>query len=217
MYGINDNGNSVCLLIENFFPYFYVKKPEKFNINDLEGLKIFLSKKLENKDKSKRLINKIELVKKINMYKYYNKKEDYLKITLYKPKNVSYLRELFENGIKYKGILFDNLSFESKIKFPLRFMIDKKIVGMSWIRVKHNKYKMIKDLNKISHCQIEAWCDVEDVEPLSTQGEYSKIAPLRILSIDIECAAEGNRFPQPDRNPIIQISNICIEFGKNND
>jgi DNA polymerase delta subunit 1 len=35
------------------------------------------------------------------------------------------------------------------------------------------------------------------------EGEYSKIAPLRILSFDIECAAEAGKFPQPNADPVI--------------
>ncbi len=217
LFGINNNGNSVCLLIENFFPYFYVKKPEQFTSNDIEGFKNNLSKILENSGQQNNLVKEIEIVEKTNVFMYTDKIESYLKIVLYQPKNVATLRDYFEKNLTYQGIPFERTTYESKINFPLRFMIDRNVVGMSWIRVKHNKYKIINNNDKISHCQIEAWCDVNDVEPLSTQGEYSKIAPLRILSIDIECAAEGNRFPQPDRNPIIQISNICIEFGKNND
>ena len=94
-------------------------------------------------------------------------------------------------------------------------MIDKNIVGMSWLKIPSKKYNIRQ--NKISHCQIECWCNVDDIEPLSTSGDYSKIAPLRILSIDIECSSEGGRFPVPEKDPVIQISNICIEFGKNNE
>ena len=90
-------------------------------------------------------------------------------------------------------------------------MVDRDIVGMSWVKIKHGKYKISN--NKISNCQIEAWCSVEDVIPLSTHGEYSKLAPLRILSIDIECSSEGGHFPVPEKDKVIQISNICVEFG----
>ena len=46
------------------------------------------------------------------------------------------------------------------------------------------------------------------------EGKYSKIAPIRILSFDIECAAKQGRFPNSDIDPVIQIANYCIEFGK---
>ena len=46
------------------------------------------------------------------------------------------------------------------------------------------------------------------------EGEYSKIAPLRILSFDIECAAEAGKFPQPNADPVIQIANIVKIQGQ---
>ena len=216
-FGITEEGHSVCLLIQNFYPYFYVKKPSNFKDSHIDELIYILSETLKKNSQQPYYIKSIEIVKKTNLFLYNPNEEDYLKITLYQPKNVSFLRDQFERGlIRLENVdSFDTTTFESKINFNLRFMLDKGIVGMSWIKVDKNLYRMEdNDKKKISTCQIEAWCDVKDVKPLSHLGEYSKIAPLRILSIDIECAAKGNRFPTPEEDPIIQISNICIEFGK---
>jgi DNA polymerase delta subunit 1 len=121
------------------------------------------------------------------------------------------LRDIFEKRYQIEHLMFEPVTFESKINFPLRFMVDRNIVGMSWVKVEHGKYHLSK--SPISNCQIEAWCSMEDVIPLSTHGEYSKLAPLRILSIDIECSSEGGHFPIPEKDHVIQISNICVEFG----
>jgi DNA polymerase delta subunit 1 len=55
-------------------------------------------------------------------------------------------------------------TFESDLPYPLRFMIDCKIVGMSWIRLNPGKYTIRKFdgelANKVSRCQIEI--DVEN-------------------------------------------------------
>ena len=42
----------------------------------------------------------------------------------------------------------------------------------------------------------------------------SKIAPIRILSFDIECKAERGRFPIPQEDPVIQIANIVKIHGE---
>ena len=211
LYGINENKNSVCLIIENFHPYFYVKKPKDYISSDKQKLMDHLAKLIENNKKQQYYVKDIEIVDKINIYNYNSDKEQYLKIILYDPKNVSFLRDFFERGYSIGNLRFEPQTFESKINFPLRFMVDRDIVGMSWVKIEHGKYKM-SDC-PISNCQIEAWCSVEDVIPLSTHGEYSKLAPLRILSIDIECSSEGGHFPVPEKDHVIQISNICIEFG----
>ena len=45
------------------------------------------------------------------------------------------------------------------------------------------------------------------------QGEWSRIAPVRILSFDIECAGRKGVFPEPDKDPVIQIANMVINQG----
>ena len=46
------------------------------------------------------------------------------------------------------------------------------------------------------------------------EGEWSKVAPLRILSFDIECAGRKGIFPEPEKDPVIQIANMVIRQGE---
>lgn len=39
LYGVNDNGNSVCAFVHGFEPYFLVEKPSFWNIDHTEALK----------------------------------------------------------------------------------------------------------------------------------------------------------------------------------
>ncbi len=45
------------------------------------------------------------------------------------------------------------------------------------------------------------------------EGDWSKVAPFRILSFDIECAGRKGIFPEPDKDPVIQIANMVIVQG----
>ena len=45
-------------------------------------------------------------------------------------------------------------------------------------------------------------------------GEWDKIAPLRILSFDIECAGRKGIFPEPEKDPVIQIANMVVRQGE---
>ncbi len=90
-------------------------------------------------------------------------------------------------------------------------MIDYNISGMSWIKIKKNNYKYYPK-NKLSNCQIEIWTDINNLIIIPLK-EKNKIAPLRILSIDIECSSENSKFPIPQKDPIIVISNILFEFN----
>ena len=40
------------------------------------------------------------------------------------------------------------------------------------------------------------------------------MAPLRILSFDIECAGRKGIFPEPDKDPVIQIASVVKVQGK---
>ena len=46
-------------------------------------------------------------------------------------------------------------------------------------------------------------------------GQWSRIAPLRILSFDIECAGRKGIFPEAQIDPVIQIANMVTRQGEN--
>lgn len=46
------------------------------------------------------------------------------------------------------------------------------------------------------------------------EGEWQKIAPLRILSFDIECQGRKGVFPEATRDPVIQIANMVVIQGE---
>ena len=48
-----------------------------------------------------------------------------------------------------------------------------------------------------------------------THTHIQAIAPLRILSFDIECEAKKKgAFPEADRDPVIQIANVGVLQGE---
>lgn len=49
---------------------------------------------------------------------------------------------------------------------------------------------------------------------LCNPGEWFRIAPLRILSIDIECAGRKGHFPEPQQDPVIQIASMVTVLGE---
>ena len=45
------------------------------------------------------------------------------------------------------------------------------------------------------------------------EGAWQKIAPLRVLSFDIECAGRKGIFPEAQVDPVIQIANMVTRQG----
>ena len=92
--------------------------------------------------------------------------------------------------------------------FALRFMIDTGMRGMSWVQINSENFNIRPQSTQTSTCQIEVDVSYKDLIQLSTEGEWSKLVPLRTLSFDIECSSKQG-FPQAERCPIIQIANVC--------
>jgi DNA polymerase delta subunit 1 len=49
--------------------------------------------------------------------------------------------------------------------------------------------------------------------PHQAEGKWNKIAPLRVLSLDIECQGRKGHFPEAEKDPVIQIANALTVYG----
>lgn len=85
---------------------------------------------------------------------------------------------------------------------------------MSWVEVPHAKYHVIPQRDRHSNCQIEAYVHYRDLIAHPNDGEWAKMAPLRILSFDIECAGRKGVFPEANQDPVIQIANVVTKYGE---
>lgn len=62
--------------------------------------------------------------------------------------------------------------------------------------------------------QIEVDITYNDLVARKSEGEWNKIAPLRILSFDIECQGRKGHFPEAEKDPVIQIANTVTIMGQ---
>lgn len=88
------------------------------------------------------------------------------------------------------------------------------IHGMSWVEAPAKAYKLIPEHSRQSNCQIEAEVSYRDLIAHKPEGEWAKMAPLRILSFDIECAGRKGIFPEANIDPVIQIANVVTKYGE---
>ena len=215
LFGVTESGHSVLVHVTDFMHYLYVAAPVSFTKNDVEPFKVFLESAMAQHQQA---IHSVQMVMRENLYGFQgNQKNPYLKITLTDPRFMNQLRQCIEKGnANYKGLWKAAeggiLTFDD-IQYVLRFMIDTHIAGMSWVSIKPDKYHMIPQQGKHSHCQIEAHCHFQDIIAHPIDGEWSKMAPLRILSFDIECAGRKGVFPEADVDPVIQIANVVTRYG----
>ncbi|KAL8791764.1 MAG: hypothetical protein Q9195_005640 [Heterodermia aff. obscurata] len=218
LFGVTETGHSVLLHVTDFLHYLYIAAPVSFTPQDCNDFRTYLDAQL---GLGQPAIHTVQMVLRENLMKFQgNQKSPYLKITVTDPKHITRLRSMLESGergLGYKGLWrgIDSgiLTFDS-IQYVLRFMIDTGVTGMSWVEAPQSKYHMIPHRERLSNCQIEAQIHYRDLIAHSNDGEWAKMAPLRILSFDIECAGRKGIFPEANQDPVIQIANVVTRYGE---
>ncbi|MBN3294740.1 DPOD1 polymerase, partial [Polypterus senegalus] len=232
MFGITETGNSVCCHVHGFAAYFYIPAPHGFSQGDLSTFKkelnsVVLSDLRSNKENISQAVLAVDICKKESMYGFHGKQpSDFLRITMATPRLIAPAKRLLEQGFKFS--LFPTQSyaaFEANIDFVIRFMVDCDVVGCNWIELPAGKYFLREDQvpsddssdnpNKVNILhQLEADIGWTDLISHAAEGEWQKIAPLRVLSFDIECAGRKGIFPEADKDPVIQIANMVQRQGE---
>ncbi|XP_066592819.1 DNA polymerase delta catalytic subunit [Prorops nasuta] len=225
MFGVTESGNSVCCHVHGFCPYIFVTAPSGFTDSHCKPFKDALDNCIKkdmrsNPDNIQETVLAVELVEKQSLYGYSGDETiKFIKITLPLAKLTAPCKRLLEKMEVYPT--FRNhvyKIFEGNIDFDIRFMVDTGLVGCSWVELRPGKWKLRgqfgHSLAVTTRCQLEvdiAWDDFIAYEP---EGEWSKVAPFRILSFDIECAGRLGIFPEPDKDPVIQIANMAVRQGE---
>ncbi|KFY30776.1 hypothetical protein V493_01672 [Pseudogymnoascus sp. VKM F-4281 (FW-2241)] len=216
LFGVSETGHSVMLHVTDFLHYLYVAAPVSFVRTDCENFKVFLESQVAQHQPA---IHSVQIVMRENLYGFQgNQQSPYLKITVTDPKFINRVRTTIEGGNAnwkgmWKGADGGILTFDS-LQYVLRFMVDTKMAGMSWVEAPASSYKMINANERQSNCQIEAEIGYRDLIAHKPEGEWSKMAPLRILSFDIECAGRKGIFPEANHDPVIQIANVVTRYGE---
>ncbi|KAK3308577.1 DNA polymerase family B-domain-containing protein [Chaetomium strumarium] len=213
LFGVNDHGNSVLLHVKDFKHYLYVAAPVSFTAEDCPKFKTYLETQLAMHQP---VIHSVTLTMRENIYGFQgNIQNPYLKITVTDPKFISRVRTTIERGeANWKGMWKSadgSIATYDNIQYLLRFMVDCSIAGMGWVEAPAGRYRLVTD--KQSNCQIEAEISYRDLISHKPVGEWSKMAPLRILSFDIECAGRKGIFPEANHDSVIQIANIVTKYG----
>ncbi|XP_044300677.1 DNA polymerase delta catalytic subunit [Varanus komodoensis] len=231
MFGVTLAGNSICCHIHGFAPYFYVPAPAGFQAEHLADFQRELNSAVirdmrSNKDGLNQVVLAVELCNKQSMYGYHGQHLiPFLKITMAMPRLIAPAKRLLEQGLRCGNLgVHHYQAYESNIDFEIRFMVDRDVVGCNWIELPAGKYHLRQEQPvgesskenppKTSLCQLEAdvaWMDFISHPP---EGEWQRIAPLRVLSFDIECAGRKGIFPEPEKDPVIQIANMVLRQGE---
>ena len=214
-YGVTENGNSICVHIEGFQPYFFFKIPQDWDnkkFNEFKNNVISLA----NDNQKDGIVNS-GIVQKKEFYGFTNNELFNYGIFVFKNQS-SYFT--FKKIMKEKKISvrkwnqefdFSNKLYETKVSSLLRFFHVRNIDPSGWLKIDAGKYK--RNAPSLTRAQIDVTINYNDISKI----EINNIAKIIVASFDIECCSEDGTFPKFDRknDPIIQIGTTVYFFGDN--
>ncbi|KAJ1733356.1 DNA-directed DNA polymerase delta [Coemansia biformis] len=230
LFGVTEQGHSVACYVQGFFPYFYCPAPAGFNEKDIPLVVAELNRLVQmpssagggsggppsRGDGSHRsdAVVAIEMCMKEPLFGYHgNVKAPFFRIVVRNPRLMRPVTLAVKRGFNVPGAgQHAGTPYESNLEFIIRFMVDTDIVGASWVELPAGKYS-VRGTNR-TFCQYEVDVNYRDLVAHEPVGEWSKLAPLRILSLDIECAGRPGVFPEAKTDPVIQIANVVTIQGQ---
>ncbi len=192
LYGVTEQGNSVCVRFNDFKPYFYVLKTKDISRDNLEKI---LKDNVQLEEGHLNYILGIDVVQRTPIMGYHpNGHVDMYKITMSSPKYISTCRQIFEE---------DNIpTYEGNILYYMRFMIDKRFGGFDWLTVRDYKESEIRK----TKCQLEVEVSHHHLDVIKDNSDIGN--HVRILSFDLEIVKKGAGYAGPEEDPIAMISNV---------
>ncbi|KAB5594953.1 DNA polymerase type-B family catalytic domain containing protein [Ceratobasidium theobromae] len=207
LFGVTTEGHSVLAHVTHFLPYFYIAMPRGFDPNETRSLMEHL-----NGQTITGAVVRIECIQKRSLWSYrlnargMDETSPFLKIILADPRSLPKVRDEYT--------LPQLLDYNLSTSFIYASLSAASIVGMNWIEVPGGSYQLRNNDRKVSTCQLEFDVRFDAFISHAPDGEWSKIAPLRILSFDIECAGRKGIFPEATMDPVIQIANMVTTQGE---
>ena len=218
MFGVNEKGETCCLYINDYKPFFYLKVGFDWNDTDKYGLLDDIKQKLPKYYQQSIISSEI-----VNYNKLYGftggKKEKFIKISfnsvssMNKVKNLWYTytnKERKQIKYKYNDELIE--LYESNIPPLLRYFHIYNISPSGWVSFQLNKVMPID--YQTTTCNYEYICSVNNLIP---ETEKETIVPYKICSFDIEASSSHGDFPLPQKDYKRLTSNMVDVYLKQKD
>ena len=214
-YGVTENGNSICLHIKDFLPYFFFKIPQDWTDVEFNYFKVEFLKLIDYNMRDS-LVNS-GIVKKKEFYGFTNNELFGYGIFVLKNQSAYYcfLKAMKEKIVHIKKLNkdfgFSNKLYETKVSSLLRFFHVQNLDPSGWSKINANKF--IINRPSLSRSQIDVTINYNDIQKV----EKNDVGKLIVASFDIECCSEDGTFPKYERmnDPIIQIGTTVYFFGNN--
>ena len=209
MFGVNDNGESASIIINDYKPFFYFKVYEDWTGGSLrifqEKINNYFSPPNPTQQQYK-VIDSGSLVENKQLYGFNaGKKFKFAKLVF---KNTNDLYKVKKMYYDKRGPFYDSKYeiYEANIPPLLRYFHIFEVSPSGWIQVNSKKCVTNK-----STCTYEFICKTSQINPLP---EKETLVPYKICSFDIEASSSHGDFPVPVKTYKRLAMNIYDVFNK---
>jgi DNA polymerase elongation subunit (family B) len=198
MFGINEQGNTCCIIVRDYEPFFYAKVPETWGFDAKARFIADLKKAVGKFNEDSILTDECKLIRRKTLYGFDGGKDHkflMLKFknmaTMNRAKNQWYVRKGDEMRLNSHGYN-DTQIYEANIPPLLRYFHIKDISPSGWVKVKGAPIET--QTQKQTTCHHEYHVGHKCVVP---QPEKETLVPYKIMSFDIEASSSHGDFPVP--------------------
>ena len=201
MFGINEIGETFCVFVNDYKPFFYIKVDDSWSIETKNGFLQHIKDKIGKYYEDS--ISDCKIIKRKTLYGFDAGKEHKFVLLKFqntpamnKVKNLFYKngkhgRRLSDNGYRFNNS--DLYLYEANIPPLLRYFHVKEISPSGWIKIASDKITQNNDALKTS-CKYEYTVSEKDI--ISLPNKETRV-PYKICSFDIEASSSHGDFPVP--------------------
>lgn len=220
MFGMNEAGETACIVAENFAPYFYVMVPDNWNANKKEEFLVHLKLKLGGFYQKTLRVNGCKTIMRRKLYGFDAGREyKFLRLEFENMagynKAVNLWYSSYEDGHKLltAGYRFGGANlkiYESNIPAILRMFHVNNISPSGWVQIPVKKVTY-RGSKSFTHCDYEFCIDNRDIKALPNKDVN---VPYKCASFDIEASSSHGLFPLPKKGYNLLATNIYNYFYK---
>ena len=198
MFGINEQGETACIIVRDYQPFFYVKVPEAWGFEAKSHFIADLKKAVGKFSEDSILTDECKLLRRKALYGFDGGKDHKFLMLKFKnmavmnkAKNLWYNRKGDEMRLHPHG--YNNTRiYEANIPPLLRYFHIKDISPSGWVKIKGDPVET--QTQKQTACRHEYHVGHKCVVP---QPEKETLVPYKIMSFDIEASSSHGDFPIP--------------------
>lgn len=232
LFGALADGQSICCRVTDFKPHVYVKHTqdtEECLYNDLEKRNNVIQRIVRGQERfhfssfniqslmsedemEEQFFIHSQLVEKTIVFTASEKPSQFFKVTFPTEDD----RQSFIKDVRWgnlAGISECDLH-NANITYEQQYITYSHHKPCQWCFVPPIN-AIANEAQRISSCNVECVAEMSEVEPQPKL--VTVVAPIILLSFDIEVAARPNVFPQPEHDPIICIAAQVLRYGQKHD